>query len=312
MVTTDSLFEQEQWPGSLAVVGLGAIGLELGQALHRMGVQVTGFDALDTVAGLTDPAVRTTALELLGKEFPLRLGQPAEVVAEGDRLRVSAGEHSVVVDQVLASMGRRSNLDRLELQNLGLELDERGMPVIDPHTMQVSGQRVFIAGDITGERQILHEAGAEGRIAGYNAARDTPRAFARTTPMAVTFSDPNICQVGAAFHELQPDSFVVGEMRFGPLGRALVMGRNRGILRLYVDRTDARLLGACMVAPRGENLAHLIAWCIEQELTVTRMLSMPFYHPTVEEALQGALRDAVGKLGGAIELPDHPLDIRPL
>jgi dihydrolipoamide dehydrogenase len=79
-----------------------------------------------------------------------------------------------------------------------------------------------------------------------------------------------------------------------------------------VNRADARLLGACMVAPRGENLAHLIAWCLEQGLTVTRMLSMPFYHPTIEEALQGALRDAVGKLEDDLDLPDHPLDIRPL
>lgn len=312
VVTTDTLFEQERWPRSLAVIGLGAVGLEMGQALHRMGVQVTGFDALDTIAGLTDPAVRNTAVELLGKEFPLLLGQPAEVVEQGDQLRVSAGDHSVLVDQVLASMGRRSNLDRLELHNLGLDLDDHGMPAVDPSTMQVDSQRVFIAGDITGERQILHEAGNEGRIAGYNATRAEVTAFARTTPMAVTFSDPNICQVGAAFDELEPGDIVVGEMRFGPLGRALVMGKNRGILRVYVNRADARLLGACMVAPRGENLAHLIAWCLEQGLTVTRMLSMPFYHPTIEEALQGALRDAVGKLEDDLDLPDHPLDIRPL
>ena len=67
-----------------------------------------------------------------------------------------------------------------------------------------------------------------------------------------------------------------------------------------------------MCAPKGENLAHLVAWSIEQNLTVRDMLAMPFYHPTIEEALQGALRSAISKIPELNEGRDYPPDLRPL
>jgi dihydrolipoamide dehydrogenase len=76
----------------------------------------------------------------------------------------------------------------------------------------------------------------------------------------------------------------------------MIMGKNKGLLRVYAERVSGRLLGAEMVAPKGENLAHLLAWCIEQALTVGQLLRMPFYHPVIEEALQAALYDLYGKV----------------
>ncbi len=67
------------------------------------------------------------------------------------------------------------------------------------------------------------------------------------------------------------------------------MGRNHGLLRIYADKTDGRLLGAAMLSPRGEHLAHLLSWCIEKEMTVFDLIRMPFYHPVIEEGLQNAL-----------------------
>jgi dihydrolipoamide dehydrogenase len=297
ILTTDELFEQESFPGSVAVIGLGIIGLELGQALHRFGIQMTGLDRLDTLGLLDDPAIARSALEILGKEFPIWLGAPAEITREGKRLRVSAGERSVVVDKVLASLGRRPNLARLGLEALGAPLDGNGVPVYDPHTMQVGDLPIFLAGDITGDRPILHEAGDEGRIAGYNASHDPILRFRRKTPLAITFCDPNIVSVGASWAQLQErDDVVVGEMRMGPVGRALIMAKNKGMLRVYADQASGRLLGAAMIAPRGENLGHLLAWSIQQNLSVFDLLKMPYYHPVIEEALQAALYDLAAKV----------------
>ena len=136
---------------------------------------------------------------------------------------------------------------------------------------------------------ILHEAGDEGRIAGFNAARKSVTAFRRKTPLAINFCDPNICTVGARWNELDPDTSAVGEIGFAPVGRALIMGKHKGVLRVYGDRQSGRILGAEMVGPRCEHLAHLLCWCIEQQLTVRELLRMPFYHPVIEEALQAAL-----------------------
>lgn len=292
ILTTDEFFELEDLPKSMAVIGLGVIGLEIGQSLHRLGVEVTGIDQLESIGGISDPKVAHAAVEAIGKEFPLWLGHPAEISEEPDgRLRVTAGEHSVVVDRVFASLGRRPNLDRLNLEVLGVARDERGIPQHNPNTMQVGDLPVFIAGDVSGNRPILHEAGDEGRIAGYNASRDRIVAFKRRVPIHITFSDPNIIRVGASFAELDPETTAVGAMRVAPVGRALIMARNRGLIHVYADKASGRLLGCEMVAPHGEHLAHLMLLAISQQMTVGQLLQLPFYHPTMEEALQSALRD---------------------
>ena len=296
ILTTDTLFEQEDLPKSIAVIGLGTIGLELGQSLHRLGVAVTGFDQQERIAGLRDPEVNRAATDIIGKEFPLYLGAMAQIEAEGDGLRVRAGEHAVTVERVLCSIGRVPNISGLGLENLGVPLDVRGLPPFDPNTMQVGSLPVFIAGDVNGERQILHEAGDEGKIAGWNAARGEHQAFRRKTPLHINFCDPNICAVGARFDALDPASTAVGEIKFAPVGRALIMGKNKGVLRVYADKASGRLLGAEMIGPKGEHLAHLICWCIEQGLTVGDMLRLPCYHPVIEEALQAALYDLYRKV----------------
>ncbi|NBC48358.1 MAG: dihydrolipoyl dehydrogenase [Gammaproteobacteria bacterium] len=300
LLTTDTLFELEDLPSSIAVIGLGTIGLELGQSLHRLGVRVEGFDQLETIAGIRDPEVNRAAIELMGKEFPLHLGQAASIEEDGDGLRIQAGAHQTRVDAVLCSIGRVANLDGLGLEQLGVPLDGRGMPAFDRHSMQIGKLPVFIAGDVTAERPVLHEAGDEGRIAGFNAvqaaAGAAPLRFQRRTPLFINFSDPNICAVGARFDALDPETTAVGEIKMAPVGRALIMGRNRGVIRVYAEKRTGRVLGAELVAPRGENLAHLLSWSIQQGMTVEQMLRMPFYHPVIEEALQGALNDLNRKL----------------
>ncbi len=307
LLTTDDLFDQETLPDSIAVIGLGTIGLELGQSLHRLGISVTGFDQRETVGGVTDPEVARCAIELFRKEFPLHLGHPVQLQeAAGGKIRVIAGPQSVVVDKVLCSIGRKPNVEGLGLEVLGVERNAQGVPVFNPNTMQVGDLPVYLAGDVTGDRPVLHEAGDEGKIAGYNAARGSARAFRRKTPLYINFCDPNLCALGTRFQELDPEATAIGQINFAPVGRALIMGKNRGVLRVYGDRASGRILGAEMIGPRGENLAHLLCWCIEQGLTLRELLRMPFYHPVIEEALQAALYDLQRKMGkpadGLLEL----------
>jgi dihydrolipoamide dehydrogenase len=168
--------------------------------------------------------------------------------------------------------------------------------VFDPGTMRIGDTRIYIAGDVTGERPLLHEAGDEGRIAGHNAISAEPTAFRRKTPLSITFCDPNIVVVGTRFADLDPASTATGQIQMGPVGRAMIMSKNRGLIRVYADKASGRLLGAEMACPKGENLGHLLAWCIQKEMTVGEILQMPFYHPVIEEALQAALYDLYGKV----------------
>ncbi|HBE92142.1 MAG TPA: dihydrolipoyl dehydrogenase [Gammaproteobacteria bacterium] len=309
IITTDQIFELEDLPDSVAVVGLGVIGLELGQALSRLEVEVTGIDMAMQIGGIEDPDANSITIEALQREFPLWLGHPAEVSKEGDQLRVTAGENSVLVDKLLVSMGRAPNVEALKLENIGAPLDDAGIPHHNPNTMQCGDAPVYLAGDVTGAHPLLHEAGDDGRIAGINASSDTVTAFKRKTPLAITFCDPNIAIIGTPWSALDHEQTAIGEVKMAPVGRAQMMSKNRGIIRVYADKTDGRLLGATLVCVKGENLAHLLAWCIQQNLTVFDVLRMPFYHPVIEEALQAALRFTAQKVENQ---PGPVLDIEEL
>jgi dihydrolipoamide dehydrogenase len=295
ILTTDSLFEQHDLPRSLALIGLGVIGVEAGQALARLGLEVTAFDQLDRVAGLTDPEVNAFMRESLSKEFPLHTGSAANLAVEGEAMVVSAAGRTAKVEKVLAALGRRPNVADLGLERLDLKLDERGLPPYDPTTLQVADLPIFIAGDANASLPLLHEAADEGRIAGFNAVQKKPRCFKRRTRLSIVFSEPNVAVVGKSFAEVKNQEIAIGEARFERQGRARIMAENPGILRVYGNRSDGRLLGAELAAPAGEHLAHLLAWVIEKQTTVFEALQMPFYHPVVEEGLQTALRDLSGK-----------------
>jgi dihydrolipoamide dehydrogenase len=297
ILSSDDFFEQEQLPSSMAVIGLGVIGLELGQSLHRLGVDVVGIDMAENIGGLSDPEVNKAAIEIIGKEYPLWLGAAVEITETDDgKLLVTAGDNSKTVDKVLVAIGRAPNLESLNLEAAGIPVGDNGIPPYNPSTMQIADLPVFIAGDVDGDRPLLHEAGDDGRIAGYNMVADEIIAFRRKTPLNIVFCDPNICHIGVRFEELDPDTTAIGQIAFGPVGRALIMGKNKGLLRVYADKRSGILLGGEMVAPKGENLAHLLNWVIEQQLTVGEVLQMPFYHPVIEEALQAALYDLYRKI----------------
>jgi dihydrolipoamide dehydrogenase len=300
LLTTDTLFEQETLPRRIAVIGLGPIGIEMAQALSRFGIDVVAFGAKTTIAGLSDPRVNAAAINLLRREFPLHLGEKADLeaaVTDNPRgaVRVRGKNHIALVDSVLVSLGRRPNIQHLGLETLGVELDEQGLPPVDRRTMQIGDLRVFMAGDASGLKALLHEAADEGHIAGINATRTDSAVFARRTPLAIVFANPGIAMVGKRF-ESGDSNMLVGEVDFYHQGRAQAGQRNRGILRIYAEPESGRLLGAEMCAPAAEHLAHLLAMAVDRSLTVHDMLRLPFYHPVLEEGLRTALRVLAAQL----------------
>ncbi len=302
LVVNDDVFEWETLPASVAVFGAGVIGLEIGQALARLGVRVHTFGRSGTIGPLTDPAVKASALAAFREEMPL---QPDDAVTDLKRVDggvevtyVDAGvTHVETFEYALVATGRKPNLSGVGLENAGIELDGRGAPVFDRATLMCVGAPVFIAGDANDDLPLLHEAADEGRIAGGNAARypDISPGLRRSL-LAITFTEPQIAIAGATFASLAKHDFVVGEIAFADQGRSRVMLQNKGIGHVYADRITGRFLGAELVGPRVEHIGHLLAWAHQKEMTIGEMLCMPFYHPVVEEGLRTALRDAASKI----------------
>ena len=290
ILTTDDLFERPDLPRRIAVVGLGAIGLELGQALARLGLDVHGFELRDSLGPLTDPVIQAEAQRRIGAEFPLHLGRAVEL-REGaaGALIVDNGESQIEVDAVLAAMGRRTNTDGLGLETLGVALDARGLPDFDRNTLQIGDLPVYFTGDVNGELQVLHEASDEGFIAAFNALHGAA-SFRRRVPLAIAFTDPQIAVVGQTWQALQGKSFATGGFNFAQQARALAMLRAAGQLHVYAEPGSGKLLGAEMCVPGAEHLGHLLALALQRDMTVAELLTLPFYHPVLEEGLRAALR----------------------
>ena len=290
ILTTDTLFEQTELPSPLAVIGLGAVGLEMCQALARIDVQVTGIGKDEQLGGLSDPAVSSYIRPILTQEFPIYTSAAAELDTADNQLTVRFGNNSLHTEKILASLGRRPNTADLGLECLGLSLNDQGLPPCDATTMQVGSLPIFVAGDVDADHPVLHEAADKGRIAGFNSVQEHPHCFRRRTPLRIVFSEPNIAVVGQPFSELKDHDIAIGEVRFDNQGRAKIMTERTGILRIYGDKSNGRILGAELAAPRGEHLAHLLAWAVQKDMTVFEILQLPFYHPVIEEGLRTALR----------------------
>lgn len=299
IITTDDLFELEDLPASIGVIGLGAIGIELGQAMSRLGVDVVGLDMEEAIAGITDPKILEHAKELINNEFPLWLGQKADIKEENGKINIISGKQNKIVDKALICMGRRPNLSGLGLEDIGAPLDDRGMPDFDPNTMKVNGMPIYICGDVTAERALLHEAADEGRIAGYNAVRNDEHKFKRRAPLAICFSDPNIAKSGASFSALSDENPIIGEVNYKTQGRSKAILKNEGLMRIYACPDTGKLLGSEMIAPGGEHMAHMLSWSIQNQMDVFDILQMPFYHPVVEEGMHSALKMIAKEIGGS-------------
>jgi dihydrolipoamide dehydrogenase len=302
LVTNETLFEWSTLPESVAVFGPGVIGLELGQALHRLGVRVKVFGRGGGIGPLTDPELVAEARRVFGAEFYLDTDAHADVSLDGNRVavryRALDGEtRTETFDYLLAATGRAPNVAKLALDRTSVERDAYGVPLFDRETMQCGESPIFIAGDANADVPLLHEAADEGRIAGDNAARfPAVHAGMRRSALSVVFTDPQIAVVGSRWRDLRDVAHVTGRVSFDDQGRARVMQRNRGRLHVYAEIGSGLLLGAEMIAPDGEHLAHLLAWAHQLQLTVAEMLRLPFYHPVVEEGLRTALRDACAQL----------------
>jgi dihydrolipoyl dehydrogenase len=223
-------------------VGAGPLGLELAQALARLGVETMVFDEGKRLAGLHDEQIAAELESILTIEFPLRLGVSLSVRPDGNEVEITwkgTSTGSSRFERVLVATGRPPNLRGLNLEATGLTLDDHGFPKADPATMQC-GDAPIICGDADSQRPVLHEASAEGAIAGRNATSfPTVHRSRRNVSLSIMFTDPPLAVVGPPAAK----DAVVGHASYADQGRAGVGARNSGLVRLYAERRHGRLVG---------------------------------------------------------------------
>lgn len=340
LLTSDTIFELPDLPKSMAVIGAGAIGLELAQAMNRLGVDVVMFNRTKRVGGLSDEAVNKKAIKCFSSDLDMRLGSSIDSVS----CDKSSTPHIATInytdcegkaqtwqgEKVLVATGRRNSLHMLGLEYVGIELDDKNKPkYLDKTTGQIKDTNIYIVGDANAYMPILHVSSNEGYLAGKEIAlkvsgkadkisvseaiaKDpdskedsdfltdiTPeKSKTAATAMTVTFSSPQIMNIGKSLKTIKDENLphVIGEVSFDNQGRSRIMGVNCGLLRIYACPKTSLVLGASMVGPDAEYMAHILATAVTNEVTIDGLLASPFYHPTILEGLRTALRDTVGKI----------------
>ncbi|MCO4847862.1 MAG: FAD-dependent oxidoreductase [Yoonia sp.] len=190
LVATEMFFEMPDIPARIAVIGLGPVGLELGQALVRLGASVTGFDPSPMQGGISDPVLQNCLERSIGRDMQIVQASANPRLAPDGSVTVTWDRGEITVDCVLMAMGRKPNIENLKRERTGVDISEDGHPVLQPGHLNALGTSIYFAGDVSGGPALLHEAADEGRVAGFYAARGKDAVFSRRVPLGIVFADP--------------------------------------------------------------------------------------------------------------------------
>lgn len=300
LITSDQIFELEQLPKSLAVIGSGVIAIELAQAMQRLGVKTTIFARSNKVGSLSSPQLQDLAQQIISQELNIlfkTLPQKVEKLENGVKIHYQYNneDSSLEADYVLVATGRQSLLHTLSLENIDSKYQDLKQLPIHPQTKQLDQQAIFIVGDAFTNTPIQHEAAHEGKMAVHNSLNLSKIENIKTLiPLSVMFSSPEMATVGISYQTLKAQNidFVTGFISYEKQGRAIVLGKNKGAVEVYIDKKSRKLLGAELFVESAEHMAHLLAWMIAEDITLDEVLNKPYYHPTLEEGLRTAFKHA--------------------
>lgn len=300
LITSDQVFELDTLPKRLAVIGSGVIAIELAQAMQRLGVVTTVFARSEKVGSVSSPVLQKMAQQTLAQELDIKFKiLPDHIQKFRNQVKIKYTENqqqqTLIADYVLVATGRESLLKTLDLQQIDSRFDDLKTLPIDASTKQLGNYPIFVVGDAYTQTPIQHEAAHEARLAVQNCFNFSKIKPIKTlTPLGIMFSAPEMAGVGQNFKQLseQKIDFIIGFVSYETQGRAIVLGKNKGAIEIYVDPKTRKLLGAEFFVESAEHLAHMMAWMIGQNLTIDEILQQPFYHPTLEEGLRTALKHA--------------------
>jgi pyruvate/2-oxoglutarate dehydrogenase complex dihydrolipoamide dehydrogenase (E3) component len=303
--TSDDMFQLEAVPKRALVLGAGAVGLEFAQWLARIGAETT-LSTRSHLLHRTDLALGEELRAALSEEMrviaPARLAAVETAPGGAIRVRLEPAEGAPVeveTDLLLNATGRVAAFDGLGLDQAGLD----AAALRPGPTLQAPVEHVFVAGDASRRRQILHEANLEGAIAGRNAARmagllegDIEAYDAGIPPVEVIFTDPPVANVGLSPQVCEARGIACREAikKFPQQGRGIVMGASHGWVRLVTDPGSGRVLGCQMIGARADDLIHIPATVMSLGGTVQQMFEVPWYHPTLAEAFIELCRELSG------------------
>ena len=307
ILSSTGALDLDSLPKSVAIVGGGYIGLELGCALAKLGTEVTVVEGLDCILAIMDSELRRP-LEIWLKKHGVvvhtkALARGAEIKGKGAARKVEltfekdGAEHSVKVDRVLVTVGRKPHTKGWGLENTGVRMDAAGRFIRIDRQCRTSVPGVYAIGDVAGEPMLAHKASAEGEmvaeiIAGHQ------REFDKVAIPAIVFTEPEIISVGLTPDEAEErgEQIIVGKFPLAASGRALSIEAEKtgGFIRVTARESDHVILGVQAVGTHVAELHAEFVLALEMGALLEDVAGTVHAHPTMSEAFHESVLKTLG------------------
>ncbi|MEK6762937.1 MAG: dihydrolipoyl dehydrogenase [Nitrospirota bacterium] len=303
--TSDTILDLRTQPGSLIVLGGGAVALELSQFFARLGTKVTILQRGPTLLSEMDEDVGRVLETAL-------IDEGIEVVTGTQLLRVTRDttektvwavkdgrERSYVGQEILQALGRQPNIEGLRLDLANVTVD--GGRIVVDSAMRTSQPHIYAVGDVNDVTPIVHLAIQQGEVAAYNAthANRPAKMIDHRLDTEVVFTDPQVAVLGLNEVRAKADKvpYLAASYPFADHGKALCLGATQGFVKLLAAPQTGEILGAQIVGPEAGELIHELIAVMYYRGTAGDLLRMPHYHPTLAEIVTYPAESIVGQLG---------------
>ena len=307
VISSTGALDLEALPKSVAIVGGGYIGLELGCALAKLGSKITVVEGMSSVLAIMDKEIRRP-LEIWLKKHKVTvhtdsLARGVEIKGRGASKKAEltfekdGTEHKVKVDKVLVTVGRKPNTKGWGLENTGVRMDGSGRFIRTDRQCRTSIPGVYAIGDVSGEPMLAHKASAEGEmvaeiIAGHK------REFDKIAIPAIVFTEPEIVSVGLTPDEAKErgEEVIVGKFPLAANGRALSLEAEKtgGFIRVTARESDHVILGVQAVGSHVAELHSEFVLALEMGALLEDVAGTVHAHPTMSEAFHESVLKTLG------------------
>ena len=281
-------------PNRLGIIGAGVIGLEMGSVWNRLGSDVVILEAMPEFLSTADKAIAKEAQKILSKQgLDIRLNSLVKEVAVDNgkvlvKYETNEEQKSLEVDKLVVAVGRKANIDGLDLDVVGIKVDQKGFIETNQH-WQTNIDNVYAIGDVIGGAMLAHKGSEEGiaiaeRLAGQHAE------MGHENIPWVIYTWPEIAWAGKTEQQCKQEKIKirVGSFPFMALGRARAMGDTDGVFKIISDFNTDQVLGVHIIGPNASELISEAVVAMESELTAEDLARTMHAHPSLAEGLHEA------------------------
>lgn len=297
ILTSEDLLSMNEIPKSITIIGGGVIGMEFAFIYRALGAEVNVVEFLPQILNILDEdvaeVIKTSAEEKGIKIFENAKALGIQNTLDGSKLlevEINGEPTSICSQKVAMAVGRRANLESMDLEKLGVQLNERNNGIVVNNFMQTNVAQIYAIGDVTNKIQLAHVASHQGMVAIDHILGHSHEMDYQFVPSAI-FTNPEIGNVGMSEKEAQKQGLeiLVGKFPFVANGKALTMDEPEGFVKIIADGHSKIILGGAVVGIHATDLMSVLTNLIVSKTHMDEAAKVIYAHPTTSESIHEAI-----------------------